>query len=132
MVYNVECLDTKFDQDNEQVASHMKATIANVMYMQWKYGAIAFAFNHLHRTASSTSIVRGGMLSGGVMTKAVGYTSTYGTTHDVQVSHYPNLNAFIQLVTFILGHCSKDLIKKSKSRGKKQNCQFAATTIGNT
>jgi hypothetical protein len=64
------------------------------------------------------------------MTKAVGRTSTYGTPHDVQVNHFPNLNVFIQLMTCIPGHCSEDRIKKSKTRDEKQHCRITATTHG--
>jgi hypothetical protein len=44
-----------------------------------------FEFNKSYRSASP--IIRGGMVSGGVMAKAIGRTSTYGTPQNVEVNH---------------------------------------------
>ena len=45
-----------------------------------------FKFSKLYRSGSSNPLIRGGMVSGGVMAKAIGHTSTYGAPRDVQVN----------------------------------------------
>jgi hypothetical protein len=60
------------------------------------------------------------MVSGGVMTKATGRTSTYGTPHDVEVSH---LKVHKQITTTCLpGHCPEDQVRQSDESNYQKDC----------
>jgi hypothetical protein len=57
-----------------------------------------FNLSKLSRSGTSNPLIRGGMVSGGVMTKAIGRTSTFGTPRTVEVNHFTNILFIIQQI----------------------------------